>query len=488
MKRIYYISIILVSFVLGSCTNLDENPIGLLAPESFFQKQEDAEAAIMGAYGIMTSRHDYGIEYFYLVGLASDLAQSGSGTGALGQANNFTMTPTHTYVRYVWEYIYKNISACNNVINGVPNINASEEVKNQLIAEAMAIRAHCYFRLVRGWGDVPYIGEFVTDPGLVSEIKRTPVVEIYPKIIADLEFTKQHLPDRNKGDIRSRVTKGTAYTILAEVYLTLGDWEKAAANAEYVIEHENDFGYRLTSDFKDLFDADIPDQDEFIWVVDFLSHYGDYPENYDMFSNVCGVAGSDLGGWSTLTTTEEALNSFDNLDYRKKITFCTAAKFGGITKSYKQFQVPLPHIYKYFIAYGIEGVGGYTTDANIIVYRYAEVLLMAAEALNELNDGPTTKAYEYINRVRARARMQTDYPADLQGLSQQEFRDAVIEERRVELAHEHKRWFDIKRHNLFKEAFTGPQATEVHENWNEWFPIPQNEIDNNPSLTQNPGY
>ncbi|OFX33779.1 MAG: hypothetical protein A2W90_21950 [Bacteroidetes bacterium GWF2_42_66] len=493
MKKHNYIFFIVLLFISAACNKLDENPIGVLAPESFFRNKADAEASIMGAYASMVNIDDYGARYFYLSEPPSDLTIAPY-DASLIEISSFDNDPNEMTTGKWWIAVYKIIGAANNAISGIPNIKESDEVKNRLMAEAMAIRAHTYFRLVRIYGDVPYLGEFVNDPATVKDITRTPVAEIYQHIINDLEFAIQHLPNSYSGDTRSRVTKGTAYTILADVYLTLKEWGKAAENAEYVINHATDFGYGLVDDFKDLFDASLNHLKENIWICDFSFVNNSYPYDYNYLGALFSVSGSDYGGWSTFTSNVATLNSFDNRDYRKKISFLTEAPYKGVIKNYTEFGWPLPHINKWYGSLiGTSQEIGYPTDLNVNVYRYAEVLLIASEALNEINSGPTAKAYDYINQVRARARnyggTMTNFPADLQpGMSQEEFFDAVMEERRVELAFECKRWFDICRRNLFEKVFAGPNSTEPHTTWQKLLPIPQSEIDINPNLTQNPDY
>lgn len=498
MKR-NYIFICMLIFLSVACTDLEENAISILAPESFFSNKDDAEAAVMGAYADLNSYYDYGVGYFSVVEYQSDLVTTGTTSQENMDIDKFTVTSSNSKIARSWRYIYQSISSANNAIDGIPLINdasMSDDDKNQLIAEAKAIRAFNYFRLVRLFGDLPYIDEFVTDPSTVAEVSRTSTDKVYTNIVDDLEFAKQYLPDSYSGNFRNRISKGTAYTILADVYLTLENWSKAAENAEYVIDHALDFGYELVADFRDLYDASLGDVAEDIWTVDFVANIYTYPYNYDAIATLVSVKNSDYNGWSTAVSTKKALESFDDRDYRKKITFCVEAPYNGVMKPYTEFLISKPHIYKYFLAPGGTSADFSDSDLNMIIYRYAEILLIAAEASNEINGGPTTKAYDFINQVRARARnydgVQTEFPMDLEaGMSQTEFRDAVMEERRVELAFEYKRWFDIIRRDLFMEVFTGENSTDPHTDINEshmLFPIPQTEIDKNPNLTQNPGY
>ncbi len=498
MKKYYYPFILVLLLFASSCNDdLEENPVGVLAPESFFTNKSDALASVMGTYSYFATYDDLGNNYIIVTELPTAMMGYGNTSQDIMDLSDFTETPANSKMAQIWSNMYKIISATNNAIDGIPGIqNMSEEEKNALIAEARAVRAFNYFRLVRFFGAVPYIDHFITDPSTVEDIERTPASEVMNHIIDDLDFAKANLPDKYAGGIRSRVSRGTAYTMLADVYLYQGNYQKAAENAQYVINHASDFGYGLVDDFKDIFDQALGDVKEHIWTIDFNSTVSSYPVCYDQMAALQSVRGSDYGGWSTIVSNIGTYNSFDDRDYRKKVTFRTEAPFNGVMKNYTEFPIPHVHVDKWYGSLvGTAQESGKYTDLNIPLYRYAEVLLIAAESLNEVNGGPGSDAYNYINQVRARARLydgvETDYPADLQpGMSQEEFRNAVMEERRVELAFEFKRWFDIKRRHLITTNY-GPGSAEPHPNvkeYNELYPIPQPEIDKNPNLTQNQGY
>jgi len=501
MEKIKKISILglFLNFMLA-CTNLDEEPLGLLAPQSFFKTQSDAEAAVMGGYSWLASEYLYGRKLLVTLQYASDMCDIGDiGTASRRiEINNFTANSNNEMVSNMWPIFYQVISAANAAISGIPGIDMNEDYKNQLIAEAKMIRALCYFYMVRLWGDIPYIGEFITDPNAIKDITKTPVSEIYEFIIADCEDGVKYLPDTYPKGIRSRPTKGSAKTMLASVYLTLKDYTKAAQYAEDVINNASAYGYDLMGDYQDLWKADLGNHKEQIWAVDFKgSLQGNYPQQVDFMAPMTGVRDADMQGWSALVASPGVYDSFDDRDYRKKVSFLTETSIKGVLVPYTQFRWPRIHIAKWCLYPGSSATkDGTLSDHNYNIYRYAEVLLIAAEAINEAG-APNAKAYEYINKVRARARnfggTQTNFPDDLQsGMSQSEFRAAVREERRVELAFEWKRWFDIKRWDIGTEVFTGPNSYEPHPNFQKshyLLPLPQDELDRNPNLLpQNPGY
>ncbi|MGK7395104.1 MAG: RagB/SusD family nutrient uptake outer membrane protein [Candidatus Cyclobacteriaceae bacterium M3_2C_046] len=479
-----------------SCTDLEEEPVGLLAPEAFFKTPADVEAAIFGAYGRIASESIYGRKLTLTLQLLSDMVDIGDrGTPARRQEiNDFRTDSRNGMISAFWPQLYTTISTTNAAIDGVTKINGSEQVKQQLEAEARFVRAFCYYHLVRLFSDIPYIDYFVNDPDAIRDISSTPEAEVYQNIIADLEFGKQHLADQYTSDVRTRPTKGTAASYLASVYLTRGDFQKAAQEAEWVINNASTFNYSLESDFQDLYRSDKADElTEHIFAIDFLGQQsGEGGANDDLMGPITGIRGSDFNGWSVNVPALDVYTGWDPRDYRRKVSFEDTTLVGGVPTPFTDYQVvQRPHIAKFFRFPGNSNSETRYSDHNYVAMRYAEVLLIAAEALNEVNNGPTAKALEYINMVRERARNwpvgSSDFPADLSsGLNQTDFRETVMEERRLELAFEFKRWYDIKRHRLGEQVFKGPNARELHENFDPnkhyLLPLPQDELDINPNL------
>jgi hypothetical protein len=215
---------------------------------------------------------------------------------------------------------------------------------------------------------------------------------------------------------------------------------------------------------------------------------------------ITGIRGAEPAGWSVSVPSMKVYEDWDPRDYRKQVAFeDTAMNSEGEAYPYTDFEdVQRPHIAKYHRYFGKARADGGQSDNNYTAMRYAEVLLIAAEALNEIS-GPTEEAKGYINQIRERARhwpdkvadFPEDVPEDLS--SKEEFRDLVLEERRLELSFEFKRWYDIKRRKLGEEVFKGSNSLESHENFDPskhyLLPLPQKEIDVNPNLLpQNPGY
>jgi starch-binding outer membrane protein, SusD/RagB family len=492
----------LIGMFLG-CADLEERPIGLLAPESLFNTSRDVEIAIFGAYGWIASERLWGRQFVTALMLRSDMVDIGDrGTPAeRQQVNDFNMDDNNGMINSFWPYWYQVISAVNAAISGAESLNLEESVNNRLVAEARFIRAFSYFHLVRMFGDLPYIDFFITNPELVKEINKTPEATIYQGILADLEFAKQWLPDQQPNNIRSRATKGTAASFLASVHLTLHDYPKAYEEAKWVIDNKGRFGYDLEPDFQNLFRAELSNNmREHIFAVEFLGQQvGGGGANDDIMAAMTGIRGADQLGWSVTVPSMQVFNTWDDRDYRKRVSFEDSALIEGVMQPYTVFvNTPRPHIAKYRRYPGNSNAEGRYTDHNYAAMRYADVLLMAAEAAAEVNNGPTAESIGWVNEVRARARnaggQQNSFPEDVQaGLSKEDFVDMVLEERRLELAFEYHRWYDIKRRRMGDEVFKGPNSLEPHANFDSnrdyLMPLPRIELDVNPNLApQNPGY
>lgn len=480
--------------LFGACTDLDEEPVGLLAPESFFKSAQDAEAAVLSGYGLMAREQFYGRRLTMTLQLLDDMATIGDqGTAASRRAiDGFIFDAGNDNIENIWNSAYTIIGAANAAIEGIKLVDMEEAKSSALDAESRAIRALAYYHLVQLFGEVPLIDYFIDTPAEVEAVKvmsKSPVMDIYQLIITDLENTYDALPNSYEGDIRSRATKGSALTLLASTHLTLGNWGEAAKYAQMVINSRGDYGYRLMDDFSELWDATTGDMAEHVWTVDFLGQVTAANNlNADYTAALTGVRGSLMEGWSVVVASPGAYDSFENDDLRKSKTFITETVYQDGIRPWQDFQDPYVHIGKWCLKPGNAQATGAISDINYVVFRYAEVLLIAAEALNEANGGPTSEAYDYINQVRKRA----GYTTDLSSLSQEDFRNAVREERRVELAYEWKRWYDLKRWDIVQEAFTRPGSYEPRTNvqaFHKLLPIPQAELSRNKNLLpQNTGY
>ena len=501
MKKIFtIISIIFLANITFSCADLNENPVGLFSPEGFYKTKKDVESGIFGAYSSIASEPLFGRQFLSAIMLRSDMVDIGNrGTAAERiQVNDFTMDASNGMVARFWPIWFQVISAANSAEAGAKSLPLPEAEINPLIAEAKFVRAFSYYHLVRNFGSLPYIDTFISDPESVKKIGKLSEEEVYKKIIADLEYSKQWLPDKQASDVRSRPSKGAAAAYLASIYLTQGNYAKAYTEAKFVIDNKDKFGYRLEADYQDLFVATKADAiKETIFAVDFLGNISSGNYNDDLMGPMVGNRLPEVGGFGVLVPSLKVYSTWDSRDYRKKVSFQDTLVIGTRVIPYTAFPDPRPHIDKWRRFPGTSGAGGRFSDFNYNDFRYAEVLLIAAEAIGEIS-GPNDEAYGYLNQIRTRARnaagRQRLFPQNVPtNLNKQDFINLVLEERRLELAFEFKRWYDIKRRKLGDVVFKGANSLEPRSafdaNRDYLMPIPATEISINPNLApQNSGY
>jgi hypothetical protein len=496
MKSIYAkILFVTVFLSVVSCVELDEKPVGIFAPDTFFNTKKDAETALLGAYGMIATEALFGRQYTCALEFRSDMTDIGNrGTAADRiQINDFNMDSNNGTVRVVWLTFYQVIAAANATIAGSNSLGLAETEINPIIAEARFIRAFSYYHLVRFFGEIPYIDYNVTDPSSVSRISKTSVNDIYANIITDLEFAKEWLPEKQAGDVRTRASKGTAATYLASVYLTRGEYQNAYDEAKYVIDNKGLFGYTLEADFQNLYRAQNAGTiKETIFAMDFLGQTNSGNQNEDYMAAMTGVLNYQAG-FGVNVPALAVYQTWDERDYRRKVSFEDSLVWNGVKEPYTKFTTPRPHPAKWRRFPGNSQPDGRMSDHNYPDFRYAEVLLIAAEALAEVS-GVTDEARGYVNEVRARARnwagVISTFPEDVEdGLTDEEFIDLVLEERRLELAFEWKRWHDIQRRQLGDEVFLGPDALEPRANFDATrdylFPLPATDLAINPNLKPN---
>ncbi len=515
MKKIVKFSVLsIVVFFIG-CADLEENPIGESSPIGYFNTIDDVVPMIMGTYGLMASSNYYGRGLTTPLMLMSDMVDNGFEFSDYAELSPFLHTPNNSYSSRIWDVSYQIIATSNTALDGLTVVDEpSEDRRKRFQGEARFVRAFAYYHLVRLFGEIPLITS--SDIGDVSAIQQSSTDEVYAQIIEDLTFAFDNLSTNPQGGVRSRPSKGTAASYLASVYMTRGDWQNAYNNAKWVIDNAGTLNYALTNDFQDVFrESEQWASQEYIFVLDFTGNQrgdgtGTTLENDGLIGPFNGVDGADkpIRGWSMLVPHQNVYDNWDKDDYRIKVSLTDSIIMRdgtGIVRHYSDFNWKAPHIAKHNRFYG-EGrtTAGWRSDLDFVAFRYAEVLLIAAEAANEL--GNTVEAVDYVNQIRSRARSAgtidffgngygtypaSTSPADVVGVpSQDDFRTLILEERRIELAFEFKRWYDIVRRDLGDQAF-GAGGLEPQTGFSKFrylLPIPQGEMDRNQNFVQNPGY
>ncbi|QTE22833.1 RagB/SusD family nutrient uptake outer membrane protein [Polaribacter cellanae] len=456
MKYFKQISILLVVFLV-SCSDdfIDLAPISEGNAENFYKTPADFESAIVAVYNNLQSNNQYGSSdtrfgggFYALMEVRADDAkdgQAGSGVGKnVFEIDTYVDNPLSSIIEGSWSSIFKTIFEANVVITRIENITIDASLKNEYLAEARFLRALSYFNAVRLWGDVPVILNEIS-PQEAKTLTRNSITEVYKVIEDDFKFAADNLPISVTGK-EGRATSGAAKAFLGKVYLTEQKWNEAATILQEVVGK-----YQLLSNVEDVFDITNELNDEIIFSVRFKG--GSFKE---------GHLGFGTPEYTNL------LAQYDVVDKRLALLDVVSNSNGSYPK--KQFE-------------NADGELG----RDFIVLRYADVLLMLSEALNEIGYQPNGNAFNYLNDVRNRAGVTPFTSTDL--TNQAEFRKAVLNERRLELPLELHRWFDLLRTNNAIQAMAADGKTV--EQFQLLYPIPQNEINvyNNPTqFPQNTGY
>lgn len=480
MKTLILCALILLVSALHSCKKdfLELNPSDRLNDGNFYQDESDFERALIGSYARIRPLFRTS-SMLFAADLFTDNAEIQWSSPSVDemQFDQNELNPGNGLVNALWTSSLFAIANCNVIINRIGDVSFDETAKNRIWGEAKFIRAFCYFYLVRLFGNVPLVTQEFGSPEDVSAADLTlkPSEAVYAFIIEDLQSAESLMPDEPVAD-KTRVSIGTVKTLLGKVYLTMHDYDQAAIKLKEVIDWNQ---YQLVDDYASLFSAGNNNLDESILEVQFLSGQTLGNNFSAMFTpSITNMAlfPGNLQGSGRITPTLDLMNAYEAGDERKAASVADSVDLIGGGKSYVRYG-------KKFVDWNAVDLSDGSVTFTIL--RYADVLLMYAEALNE--QGNTPEALTYINQVRARVSLK-----DLEGLDQESCRTALEKERRLEFVDEGHRWFDLVRTGRAQEVLDAHFeslglnfSVEDHE---LIFPIPQNEILLNPELVQNEGY
>ncbi len=485
------IASVLLILPLAGCTDfLQKNPQGELTQEVFPSTPSDVLLATNAVYSTIRDWY-FNSGGYPILDIMSDDSHKGSNPNdqltTVGPYDNFKITATADGLDRWWSTLYEGIKRANVVIEKVPAVVMDEKVKNECIAEAKFLRAIYYFDLVRAWGGVPIVTT-VTPP---LQLARASKDEVYQLIVEDLGFAIQNLPLRSAQtlDNRGRATKGSAQALMAKVALFQGLFITSEEQALEVI-HSGE--YDLEPVYTDANGVKGEHGIESVFEVGAMQVEGTAGDQY---ANTQGVRGTPNRGWGFNRPSEELRNSFEAGDPRLDATIIDLGETldgvkiigDGTTPDFEyddKGNITQRECYNQKV--WVPGNNTITQwGHNRRLIRYADVLLIAAEALNE-NNKPAD-ALVYLNKVRQRAR--GGNPAilpDITETGKANLRKIIMEERRHELAMEGHRFWDLVRTGMAGEVL-GPVGFVVGKN--ELLPIPQTEIDISQGiLVQNPNW
>lgn len=506
MKKTIYTYIATAALVLTGCADLDQTSISSIDKDNFYQSEADVKVALNGVYQVLTDgsmNGPWNDELIFLNDLQSEYARRGTAnSAAITEIGDFAITPTNAFVETAWLYRYKAINRANILIDKVNESALAEQVRNNYVRSAKFLRALYYFDLVRLFGDVP----LVLHDGEGEGAPRSSKDEVYQQIVSDLTEAEGITADFPK--LSSEASSPAASGLLSKVYIT---W--AQTDTEYSKAHQNELyqkaidaankvissgKYQIINKFIDNWSLDKKEGPELIFTVE---------HKFGINRNVTGHCVFSTGFVNNKLPVIAAINNnlyyeYDSNDQRRDASV-TLRLFDPSKGEYFNFEHLRFRKYidtLYMANESAPYISGQNTSSSVL--RYAEVLLVKAEAENELN-GPTATAYEALNAIRRRAywnpynnnqsQPANGTPLELSGLSKEQFRQAVQQERYLEFVTEGNRWFDLKRwHILVKTIKEKVPADDLKykniSTRNYYLPLPQTQIELNPNLVQNWGY
>lgn len=480
------------ALLLASCTDLDEDPKSSVVANNFYKTESDAKSAVNAIYSALIVGNDAQSLYNRGIQLATETTTDDYIAGPRAYNANvqalsrLAHDASNDRMQSIWQDSYQLINYANvaiDHISGMTDNEISASKKNQYLGEAKFLRALNYFNLVRWFKYIPLVLHETTTLNASSlDVTQAPEDDVYAQIISDLQDAENELPAPGEysQEDAGRATKGSAKALLAKVYLTRQQWQQAADKAKEVIDSG---WYGLFDNFHDVFDPAKKNGKEHIFSIQFTGHTGIVNHMLSISEATYEVPGVNGQHYDAYNPSSDLYDSFDDKDQRKSVTFVTSMVSPTDGKTY---QLSTPHFNKY---YDNTSVGSpANSSVNIPVLRYSDVLLMYAEALNEINGGPTAEAYKAIDQVRARAGIPL-LSQIAPNESEDDFRESVFEERRKEFTYEYNRWFDLSRRGadyfikkVRAAGKTNVAARHIH------LPIPQRELDLNPNLKQNPDW
>lgn len=517
-KTILGLTLLLGGLTLTSC-NLDEPTYGQTTNDSFYKTQTEVLGALTGAYlQLRTTWNEYALNFYFVGDCSTDDALKGGGSDGdraeVQELANFTTSTTNGEVGRRWEILYRLVNRCNEVIHYAPGAQGDATTLTRYANEAKALRAFVYYELVTTFGDVPLLTEPMT-PEQILATPRTPADSVWAQIISDCTDAEA-LPAKGQdsADEQYHVTRGFAKAMLAKSYMFRQDYVDAEKVLHEIIEVDKD--YALLPDYGLNWTPAYENSSESVFEI---------PNKMDPNTPTLAT-GTNVPHYFTSRTdaqcqgygfhvpTKDLHAAFDADDPRQTYVFTqTGDHYIGdaydqdnsqSATGYNDYKLTVPQVEK-------QGYDCWMIPYNIRIIRYSDLLLLYAEALNE--NGKSAQALTYLNIVRRRARntnpmdprkdKQAYVPVvtattlpDITTTNQDELRQNIWHERRVELAMEGWRRDDLMRQKRFGQVmreyakkYNVEKGVKFNDNRDYLLPIPQSEIDkSNGMLKQNPGY
>lgn len=439
----------------------DLEPSSSVTIDKVYKNASDYNVAVMGCYAKLQTQVSFYTECCEYRSDNLEVLAPTAGTQDRYDIDQFEDRPSNGILSDYWANFNNNVYRCNLVLDQIDEAQFDESLKKQYKGEAMFIRALNYFNMYRIWGGVPTTKHVVTAAEALT-IKRSTDDEMYDLIAGDLKeiVDNNYLPDSYSSSDRGRATSGAAKALLGKVYLTFHKWTEAKDVLAQLIGK-----YQLVTSIEDVFSVDNKNNKEIIFAIQFDKDIEG--EGHGYWYNITNL--TDESGQS-----ESLRNCFSEGDARKEmITYVKADSKVYLMKKF----------------YDLKNTSFNTVGNDQILLRYADVVLMYAEALNEISydASESSIALKQVNDIRERAGLTkltaTDVP------TQEAFRKAILDERRCEFPYEGHRWFDLVRMGYAKSVMA--ENGKNIQDYQLLYPIPQTEIEkvgDASILWQNPGY
>ncbi len=484
MKKNLLLYAVFLILLTASCKKdfLDQLPDTTRTTDNVYKTSSDFYNAVVGVYSSFKQNGLYGncsstSSLLNLGETVSDNADFGATRAvsnvSIFELEDFNFSLSNTLFSNAWTGHYIGISRANTILSRLPEVSFDGALKTRFEAESKFLRGLFYFNLVRLFGDVQLVTSETTDPNAGYAIPRAAASKVYEQIISDLSFAENNLPAAITSAEGGRASRWAAKALLGKVYLTQKDYAKAAAKLNEVITSGQ---FNVTANtYAAVFSNTTPFASNKDMILSVQYKSGQIGQGSAIWSSTIpwngtgtyfGITGGSGEGF--MRPTADMLAEYETGDVRKAASIATSYMNGTTTVTER-----------YVVKYKQAGTIAGDADIDFPVLRYADVLLMYAEALNE--QGQPLTAAPFVNQVRTRAGL-----ANVAAVSQSDMRLAIEKERRVELAFEGQRWFDLTRTDRYLPVMTSKgYATKA---FHKLFPIPQRETDLNASLGQNTGY
>lgn len=512
MKKILYMAMG-TAMLVGACSKakLELSNPNQVTTSGYWKTAAQVDAGLAAAYNSLSNEDQtglYSVRGVELMNGRGDDFIIRNDVSDLYTLSTFTNTASNGVSAGYWNTCYQGIFSANQVIAYAPNIEMDAATKTQEIGEATFLRALFYFNLTINFQNVP-LRLTIPQSQAAYYIAKSPQAAVWKQIISDLSAAAAALPASYSSAQVGRATSGAALAYLGKAYLYSGDY----ANAEATFKKIMGGTYSLMPNFGDNFDAVHENNAESIFEVQFSDVGGNNPWSAGSSENLGTTvaqefAPSQVGGWFEICPTDSLLSAFmkektatGNYDSRLTATLVWQGETNALGGNTTLYQVPIAGFFpgdftsfhsrlkkyqNYNLANELTGAGGdpYSSSVNERVMRYDDVLLMHAEAVTM--QARPVDAYADVNAIRVRAGLAT-LPA---GYSQAQMMAEIAHQRQLEFTRDGSRFYDLVRWGTLQQALTNSDKTgkQYYAAKNNYFPIPQAELDNNPLMVQNTGW